>query len=353
MISIGKQAIAIVMIGVSIVLASCEQRVAVGTVVHEDGSLDRSITLQESDSSGSSRNMFGLEEANGWKKTVAKSKKQEEKKSQYDITFEKHFANADEINKELNKPTDTLFSIRSEFKKSFRWFYTYVHYSDTYIAINKFTNTKPENFFTDEDFQFIDRLPGEGKPISMADSLYLVRLSEKIYDIYAARAFFDDYYDNLINVVKESEMEQRWADTLKVHKNALFNKLMQENDSDFDDNFILAFADSLHIPVGEQERARYGAVMGPVKKKIDFMSSAAETKYHHSISMPWDVIETNADSTAQNQLYWNPPVTKFLLRDYTMRATARKLNWWTVAVSVGFLIATLYVWLRRSTGAAS
>src|SRR5204863_5978466 len=104
----------------------------------------------------------------------------------YTIRFTKSYPSAEAANTDLNRKTDTLFRIRSDFSRQFRWFYTYIRFSDTYMALNRFHQLSKDDFFTQEDFAFISRLPSEGKSISKGDSLYLSRLNEKILDIFAS-----------------------------------------------------------------------------------------------------------------------------------------------------------------------
>lgn len=324
--------------------SSCEHSVTTESVVHEDGSIDRMVALSKADSNAVQQNMFGINAQKGW--DVAMELEEESKDKKYSIAFRKHFASVDEANAEMNAPGDTLFKINSEFKKEFRWFFTYIEYRDTYLAINRFKEPDVSDYFTQEDFAFIDRLPAEGESISLADSLYLKTLNDKIYDVYAARAFYDVYYNALIETVTKNQLEKRWIDTLNAHKENLFQHLLK-NEDDFDDDFMLKFADSLKLPLPSQSKEDYHEIVKPLEKQIDFMSWAGDGKYKHAIKMPWDVISTNADSVIENELHWAPPVTKFLLRDYTMFAKARKMNVWAVGVSVLFIVFTIWMFMRK------
>src|SRR5690349_13376165 len=107
-------------------LSSCEQNIAVESVVHEDGSVDRTIVFAEADSGIVSENIFGISEKNGWETNVSTAPATTSDKSKKKtITFTKHFASVPDMNSEMNSSSDTLFKIRSEFEKKFRWFYTY------------------------------------------------------------------------------------------------------------------------------------------------------------------------------------------------------------------------------------
>src|SRR5690606_22692650 len=152
-------------------------------------------------------NIFNATSSTGWEVTANPDDKEK-------FTFRKHFASADEANSEMDREADTLFRIRSTFEKRFRWFYTYTTYSDTYIKVNSFNAVPQEDYFTEEDYAFIDRLPAEGKPISNADSLYLELLNEKFFDRYGSRTLFEELFGYALVALKEGEVPLNWTDSL-------------------------------------------------------------------------------------------------------------------------------------------
>jgi hypothetical protein len=76
------------------------------------------------------------------------------------------------------------------------------------------------------------------------------------------------------------------------------------------------------------------------------MGYARDGKYTNIIEMPWTIIASNADSVAGNSLYWRPLVTKFAIQDYEMYAEVRKLNVWTIFVSLIVVGFTFWLFLR-------
>jgi hypothetical protein len=326
-----------------IILTSCEHKVVMNTVVHDDGSLDKTIII-EGDSANINKNFIGIGSSNGWnvdviEKDTAKNKDQ----GKYILTFNKHFTSSEEANLDLNAPNDTLFRVSSLFNKKFRWFYTYIQYSDTYHAINRLKEPTAD-YFTAEDYAFIDRLPAEGNSISKADSLYLDRLNDKIFDVYGTRALFEEYYQRLENLLK-SENQTSWLDTLKNHKTKLFEVIQDEDDKDLE-NFgdLLNKAGLSELPISEQKIAN---LQQELESLMNFISIASNGKYVHSITMPYGIVNSNADSVAGNTLYWKPTSTKFLLRDYKMVGEARTPNIWAIVVSIGFILLSVTLIFNR------
>lgn len=318
--------------------ASCDHDVSMETTVHDDGSLDKIITL-EGDSTNILNNYMGIREATGWKLVVTKKdsvKKKDEKK--FVLTFSKHFQSSAEANEELALPNDTLFRVTSTFEKKFRWFYTYLYYADTYHAINRLS-LATEDYFTEEDYAFIDRLPAEGSSISKADSLYLDRLNQKIFDFYGSRALFELYYSKLELLLKQ-ENKTPWLDTLKNHKETMYTKLMKNNGA----MDLLEIEGMSNLPLTANQLSQLEA---EIESRVDFFSFATNGKYQHTINLPGNIVNTNADSVAGNSLYWRPSTTKFLLKDFTLYGESRRLNLWTVLVSIGVIVAAFLLMFYR------
>ncbi len=333
-----------------ILFISCEHPMVLETEVHEDGSLTRTITFEKEDSTVALKNIFGIDSINGWVVTstqlpVEKTKETGSSKVQYRVQFRKNFGSVDDMNHELNPEADTLFRVRATFEKKFRWFYTYIKYSETILPVNRFKKIDPSDYLNQEDFQFIDRLPAEGKSISKADSLYLQLLNVKIGETYANMAIFNEEFDILTELVGRQHLDQ-WQDTILRKKEYIYNhvdKMKGEGD------FALQMADSLKIPL---KRAQAIADLKELSKglndRVSFMGFANDGKFINSITMPWDVMDTNADSVSGNKLVWRPLVTKFLFREYEMYAESRRMNAWALIVSAAVVLLTLFVWRRNA-----
>lgn len=337
----------IVLLLAVVFLSSCEHDVITETTVHPDGSLDK-IFMLEFDSARSARSDIFLL-GGGWhfERVSSETGKgiDSAKTAKVFNRFSQKFKSAEEANLVLAHPADTLFSITSSFEKKFRWFYTYIYYAETYHALNHM-KLKPDDYFTPEDYAFIDRLPAEGKKISKADNFYLDQLNTRIFDIYGMTAFYEEYFELTLKLLEENNLEARWIDTLKNHKENIFELL--ENKKDLEDDFMLHVLDSLHFPIRPDEaRARYEVISKAFESKINFITTAHDGKYVNRINLPWDVIKTNADSVSGNSLIWAPPSIKFLLKDYTMYGECRKLNWWAVIVSILMVGFTGYLFIRK------
>ncbi|MBI1768179.1 MAG: hypothetical protein HY015_10985 [Bacteroidetes bacterium] len=336
--------------GIILIMMSCENPMSFRTKVNEDGSLEKAITFEKGDGELATNNAFGISEKNGWslKKEQLPQEKNSDKK-EYRIQFNKNFKSADEMNNELDINSDSLFHIHSTFEKKYRWFYSYIKYSETIRPINRFKLISPTNYFNLEDSAFIQRLPAEGKSISKADSLYLDLLNEKITDRFATMGMYLEYYQAMEEVVKKNSLGNQWLDTLRKNKDLIYQQVTKgggNGESDFNFEKVL---EQLKISLPKEKAAKdFATLTKDFNSRLNFMSFARDGKYLNEFEMPWTVIYSNADSVEGNKLYWKPLVHKFVYMDYEMFAESRKINLWETVISVVILALTAFVLTRSS-----
>ena len=336
----------------TILLSSCEHPMTFETEVHEDGTLDKTITFEKGDSLLIRKNIFGIDSIKGWHTQIMALPPTKETngtpKAEYKILFNKHFESAEQLNGELNNQSDTLFHVKSTFEKRFRWFYTYIRYTETFLPINRFKMLSSTDYINQEDNQFIDRLPGEGKVISKADSLYLQMLNVKIGDYYTNMAIFNEEFEIITELVKRSDLDKKWIDTLIRKKEYIYNHIEKMKG---EPDFALKMADSLHIPLHHEKASKDLHVLAKdLNSRLSFMGFANDGKYLNIINMPWTVVNSNADSVSGARLFWRPLVTKFLFKEYQMYAESRKMNMWALIVSGLVIIATLLLLFKKKKG---
>ena len=333
-----------------LVLTGCENPIRMMTRVGADGSLSKTIVLEKCDSVQAASNIFGVGQTTGWTTTLTsldtinQTKKVNDDKS-YRIEFRKNFSSAEVANLELDRPIDTLFQIESSFEKKFRWFYTYIRYSETFRPLNRFKHTNLEDYFTPEDKAFLNRLPGEGQAITKADSLFYQTLSDKIYEKYTTDALNEEIYRVLADVIQQNNMDKKWLDTLRANRLTI-NKQLDEGDGEFP-AFLTEVLHQLNIPVKEtQTELILKQLSKDLKSRIDFMTFASDGKYLNVIEMPGGITASNADSVAGSFAFYRPLSMKFTIQPYTQFAETRHLNVWAIIVSGVIILLTAILWIR-------
>ncbi len=333
--------------GIIMTLMSCENPMSFKTKVNEDGSLNKSITFEKADEPLATSNVFGLHEKNGWtlKKELLPEKKSGDKK-EYRIQFTKNFARDSEMNKDLDNTIDSLFHVHSSFEKKYRWFYTYIKYSETIRPIDRFKLVSTKDYFNREDSAFIERLPAEGKSISKADSVNLDMLNEKITERFATMGMFREYFLAMEQVIKRNGLDNRWLDTLRKNKNFIYQQVDDKNGNDFKFEKIV---EKLKIPLTKEKALKdFVDVSKEFNSRLGFMSFARDGKYVNEFEMPWTIISSNADSISGNNLFWKPVVHKFVFTNHEMYAECRKINFWEVIISVAIASLTAFVLTKSS-----
>lgn len=339
-----KLPLLIISLFVILTLASCEFDVVTETTVYPDGSLDKTMAVERTDSANF---VFNVSD---WERSVIKKEKKDTSDKtdsvQYDTftSFHKKFASAEEANADLSVVSDTVLQVTSKFDKKFRWFYTYITYSETYHKLNKM-KVGPEDYLTQEDYAFIDRLPAEGRKISAADELYLNLLHDKIFSKYGEEVIYQELF-NLSGIVVTAPSG---LDSLTKHKNDLRAAMEKLDDREGVDetNALLIALDSFKIPIDQTKVTEFQIAQKKFWKKIGFISMVDDGKFVNRVNLPWDVVKTNADSVSGTSLFWAPPTIKFLLKDYTMYGECRKLNWWAVIVSILIVGFTVFLFVRK------
>lgn len=328
----------------AVLIMSCENPIRMETKVHEDGSLDKTIVLEETDSTHITNNVFGID--SGWMVAVRIDSAKKKNKNHV-IEFKKHFASVEDMNRELDQESDTLFRIKSSFDKRFRWFYTYVRYEETFRPIDRFKRIKSSDYFTPEDSLFIARLKGEGTAISKADSSFLENLNDRIFNQYASRGVFEEVMETIRDVMKKNSLEPKWLDSLNKYQDILYQGL--KDDLQEGDTFLQAITDSLGIPMPASTAQDFEELSKEFNSRKDFMSYAQDGKYTVVVNMPWTITATNADSISGTKAFWKPLPTKFAINNYTMYTEARKMNVWAVIVSGVVILITIVSFVSRKS----
>ena len=146
-------------------------------------------------------------------------------------------------------------------------------------------------------------------------------------------------------LITRSNLDRKWLDTLQKRKEFIF-KLVDKMKGDGE--FALRVADTLGIPLPREKAIRDEEELSKgFDTRLSFMSFAKDGHYKNIIQMPWNVVNTNADSVSGNQLFWRPFSSKFIFTEYVMYAESRRLNVGFTLIAGIVLLLTLFVWLRK------
>jgi hypothetical protein len=316
------------------------------TLVHEDGSIERKIIIVSHDSADMETNPFAISEKSRWivgmkmRIDTVKSDTATVIDSVKYIEFRKSFASINEANEEMAEVADTIIAIKASMEKTFRWFYTDIQYSDTYTS--KLSEAVSfDDYFSQEEFDLIKRDELYGK-INPQDSSKMKAIEEKM-DEYCQRSRFENTFANTLKMLQRKHVDDNWIDTVR-NKKEYFFKLLGKSDFD-QSNIPSILSDSLKIPVtfDKNDSRRFEKIE---KTQTDFLLNLYNLNIH-SIEVPYDLIGTNADSTAGRKAFWKKPGRLVLLKKFPMKVSYRELHYLAIAVTVVVVLVLIFLLFRR------
>lgn len=317
----------------ALLLAGCfGEKYAVQTEVHEDGSLDRTVSQNNNlDSVSEEVAAFGASQANGWsvEKVVDSSRA-----GNYAILLKKHFASAEEATAlALAQPKG--YRIRSTFEKQYYWFYTCTRYSDSYPPGIQYEGVSPTEYFDAKDLEYLKAV-SIGDTTRKLDTAYEAA-SEKKIEAYLLRGFVETFVKGARDLMLNKGIESRWADTLTAHKADLL--ALGRPGLDINEELLVSYlVDSLQMPLAQLADTLTHVVPDDV-----FNSLFDEVE--HSIVMPSDIVQSNSIRVVGRIATWK--VSLGAIQDCEVYAESRSWNYVEIGVTLFVLLAGLVYFLRR------
>jgi hypothetical protein len=243
----------------SLLLHACQPDIIrIENDVKRDGSIERSISIRTTDSSESALEIFGISTDEGWQKQVLALRDSSDidsnelwdrDKSRFEIEYSRFFPSSGEANRIMDTGSDTVFQIHTSFRKRFRFFYTFYDYQDTYRPINRFRAPNPEQYLSEEDFAFLDSLPGRNTPLDSNQEISLKHIQDKKVNDFVTSATLRTNRDILVDEIRKAGFGDEWSNDLEdmCNRLQLGNKL--ESREPWDPALMLELADSIGIPL--------------------------------------------------------------------------------------------------------
>ncbi len=356
---------------------SCIDFYEITTRVNLDGSLDRTIRVMASDSTSVFKGNYKvpLPSDTTWKVTMRwhnENPKDSLSKKKFEYIAHKRFANAEELNNflKVNKDTTTEIGVFVELKKQFRWFYTYVTYTETYkksipfnhFPIEDFMSENDLSFFYDDNFTYSRE---QDKLIHIKDlkEIPILSHSDSIRKEQIEKqkmiAFYSYIYKNIVTeylnlVSKEySSISTEKSNHILSQKDEVIKYIIkEENMSAFQDKKgVDPFdkIDSILNIKGKSLKELNPSTFKQFNKKASnsFEYLIPDEKIKCSTIMPGVLLHTNADSIAGNQTYWNINERFFFAKDHQLVAKSRLVNSWAFILSGLIAVGLLALIFRR------
>lgn len=355
---------------------SCIDFYEITTRVNADGSLDRTIRVMASDSLAVFKGNIRVPHSGDTNWTIVSRWHQELDKDskpikKFEYIASRHFKNTEELNGflKVNNDTTTEIAVSVEFKKQFRWFYTYVTYTETYKKSIPFNHYPIGDFMSDSDLTFIyddnftysreqDKLIHikdlKQIPIlSRSDSIRKEQLEkEKMVALYSfiSKNIVSEY----LNLVAKEYLtiSKEKHDFILSQKEEVLKFMIKEENLEAlqvkKDKDPFAKIDSMLNIKGKSLKELNSLLHKDFSKKasktFDYLVFDEEIKC--STIMPGILIKTNADSISKSRTYWNINERYFFAKDHQLIAKSRLVNSWAFYLS-GFIALGLLILVFR------
>jgi hypothetical protein len=359
-----------------VILASGCLEYSVTTRVLPDGSIERTIVVK-GDSAGILNGSLPVPVDSTWEITAGYEDQQgsdSSKKTQYVYKARKVFRTSEELNKEINMPSQEESRIMREVKveKKFRWFNTFYRYAETYKQTFPFHRRPVNEFLSDKE---LDLAYADDKDLSYSresdalmiikdtlarpslsvkDSMRLKELKNSIelkFFRWISANVYEEYFDVLKNALDKSgtmnaEEAEKTRDSLFAYYNShfvdidsFFNTLSNEKDRD-----LLQLSSAFyHADTAMLHQANPNG-FAAFEEKMENILPIYGDSYMNLTIMPGIIISSNSTEIKGNTASWDVNSDYFFAKDYTLRVESKKVNKGPVIVS-GAVVAFLLIGL--------
>lgn len=362
-----KIVIKILAIVISLIAGSCIDHYKVTTTVNADGSLTRTIQVVGDSASIFNGTLKVPTDSTLWEMSgqwiTLDEKDTNDKKWEY--TAKRTFKNVDELNEYLKVDNDTVQIIHSytEFKKQFRWFYTYIEFKETYIqespfnhvSLNEYMSESEYRYFWDDDFIYhpehdslihisdLEEIPFLTKKDTIRGDELEVQILSKLADWY-----YRNVYEEYLTLVTQEliDTEPKKHERLNENRSTLFERIdpiaLIESDSGYSEKPMKVIADFIEM-TEEELMAMNPPVFEIFYKQLQISEEFFTDNYliKQATELPGLLLESNADSVSTNTAFWNYNSARNFAQDYTLHAKCRIINNWAFVISSALVLALL------------
>ncbi|MDL2222986.1 hypothetical protein LJB98_02695 [Bacteroidales bacterium OttesenSCG-928-M11] len=232
-------------------------------------------------------------------------------------------------------------NIEYRFNKSFRWFYTYYDYSETYPKIE--TSFSPLNEFMEDDdidfwFNGQPNLTSGMNGIEMKE--YTEQLSDK-YNQWLAYNYWIAMYEILVDHYEVFDLSVSKEDFVLM-RDSLFHKIKFSDLINTENNaYIGKKMDELLV--SNKFTSFFEAADSPITKFDDdfwnqkFMKYMEET-FTFKLLMPGKTLKATNAINQNDTLIWRLTAYRMVSDSYTIQAQTRKANIWAFIVTGLFIV---------------
>lgn len=324
-----------------IFLSSCRE-ISVSTIVNEDGSFTRMITItNDSDMPGEQDLPYPIDES--WERNEDQDTTGG---GLFTVTYTKTYDNSDLLNVELEQDTGLLKALTREItvKKRFWFFNSYLIFEETWKSANPFTQLDFSEYLSEEDQLWIS---GHKLAVSESDSIKFEEAENKLED-FLKESLALVISNELIKGLEALNLSNFKGEDVNLFQDSILAHL---ESWDFDPSS--EFIDFLALWTGEpgilDMHANTALLFDQIDKDIELLEMILMMdSFQSNVEMPGIITETNSPSIKGNQVNWKISGLSFLLEDYEMYVESRVMNTWAYVVAGIVLLLLIVVLIAKA-----
>ncbi|MFZ5941830.1 MAG: hypothetical protein ACOYXB_14770 [Bacteroidota bacterium] len=338
----------------SLLMFSCDYETHVVNTVHTDGSVSRTVTMQNSESKFEP-SAFKVPVDSTWNMVISPVTNEKQDTVSWLLTAKKEFAGVDEINREYAADSGSNHFLKrsASFTRYFRWFYTSYRYSEK-IGNILLTECPVEDFLTEEQLRFY-YYPEEVRHtlLNGSDSLTYRKLESET-DSCSERWIWSVFYREWTMLLFDSTGVQAGPgldrEAVKRKENEVIAMIIADTSAS-DDSEEAVFRYIVGDEAFEKYRPAIDSSVKLLEKRMELLWAARS--YGMEIRMPGTIYASNGyagtptDSLGSGGIFWTVEGSYFLNEPFEMWVESRINNYWAWGATAFFVLFVLAGFILR------
>lgn len=315
--------------------SSCRD-INVSTIVNKDGSFTRIVEII-GDSADVFKSGLPYKIDESWNTDFRKDTLENDN---YILTYSKSYKNSDILNEELKSDTRWVKDLKREINvtKRFGFFYTYLEYSESIEAANPFTRLDYNNYFTEEDLNWVF---GKKVALTSQDSIICEKVDDKVED-FLEKAFAEEIITALQEGVQKLNHPSLPLSQIEEFRDSIIS-FAADFDLDPTILFVDYFAGLTNNPNALQLKEINPESYYEIDKKLKFLTELIfQEDYTVIVEMPGIITNTNSLEINGNSVRWKANSIANLFIDYEMEVESRVINKW-MFILTGIILLSLVI----------
>lgn len=303
------------------------------TELFRNGEVEKTIVIK-GDSTDILEAPFYFVNDDGWNRTWTEGDGDE--KDQKRLILNRHFKSVKEMNLAMNPPDTSIRSIRvqSSLKRKFRWFFTYLNYSETIQKADPYNTQDWHDYLTEEEIKLLRVKSEEERKSDPNYDEKAYKQAEDHFSEFIMRSMFDSFMNTVETLLNNKPELQPLKAEIDAGREEFFRYLTDSTDTQDGDRIFMAMTDffenisALNDLVNEHPEA-----FQDFNNKVDLLNKMGSNSYKFIIRMPGILMNTTSNQVQGTESRWELVMEDFYFDDYTLSCESRVINIWAFWVA--------------------